>query len=377
MKAGPDRPGLVSKMGSTARRFATLIGKYPRSVADADDFEKRTVLIALPVLVVALLVFGSVGAGLAIERERNAQSASLSATTSTSPAAPEDFELEPATGPEVFHSLDRYSVNLEELRTAIEALDLETDEQKIRAEDFLSSLLVRQWQQISASEEEVCFQYEEGLNCVEADFLEEVRKTGEEYVALRPTGIGICFDWYGDVCMAGDVWESEADFRSGILQFATFVLTGEWIADTGPEGESADTDVQTKAEIRFTPRDLQFLLADRCWLGSPTWSQCSGEELVRVAKEVDAVSRSVNPPSDCYIVLDDGCVPEDQVVPSDWREAEAKCRAETGIGCHGDPHRGEPAEPVWTTPGTPPPVEPAPVAPPPECVPSGAPGTSC
>lgn len=103
-----NRARLASKIRSESRKFATAMRRYPRSVADSDDVEKRAVLIALPVLVVALLVAGSVGAGFAVERERNAQAASLSATSSTSPAAPGDFELEPAAGPEVFHSLDRY-----------------------------------------------------------------------------------------------------------------------------------------------------------------------------------------------------------------------------------------------------------------------------
>jgi hypothetical protein len=264
-----------------------------------------------------------------------------------------------------------------ELRSAIEGLVLETDEQKMRAEEMLSFLVVREWQEISASEEEMCFQYEEDIECVETDFFEGVREMNEDYAAQTPTGIGICFHWYGDVCMAGDGYESEEQFRFEILQFTSFVLTGEWISDTGPGAEIAGTDDQNGDKIRFTPEKLESLLADRCWLGSPTWSQCSGEELVRVAKEIDEVSRTVNPPSDCYVMLNDACVPEDQVVPRNWREAEAKCRAETGIGCHGDPNRGEPVEPVWTTPGTPPPVEPAPVGTPPECVPSGAPGTSC
>lgn len=371
MKMRPARLSLISKIRSASSKFASPRRIFSSSAADSDDFEKRSVLIALPVLVVALLVVGSVGVGFAVERERSAQTASLSATSSAEPAVPGDFELEPAAGPEVFHSLERYSINLVELRSAIEGLVLETDEQKMRAEEMLSFLVVREWQEISASEEEMCFQYEEDIECVETDFFEGVRKMSEDYAAQTPTGIGICFHWYGDVCMAGDGYESEEQFRFEILQFTSFVLTGEWISDTGPGAEIAGTDDQNGDKIRFTPENLDSLLADRCWLGSPTWSECSGEELVRVAKEVDEVSRTINPPSECYVILDDECVPEGQVVPPNWREAEAQCRAETGIGCHGDPNRGEPAEPVWTTPGTPPPVEYAP-APTPECVPSVA-----
>jgi hypothetical protein len=363
---------LIALLQSGAGKFASLVRNYPRSVAEANSLEQRSVLIALPVFVITLLVVGSVGAGFAVERERTAHLAALAEASQVSPSAPGEFALQPAASSEVFHSLDRYSANLEELRTAIEAIVLETDEQKIRAEEMLSFLVVREWQEISASDEEVCFQYGDDLNCVEADFLEEVRIMGGEYVAQKPTGIGICFDWFGDVCIGGDVYDSEAEFRSWILDLESFVLTGEWSPYTGPDGENENSDGQTIEEIRFTPGNLESLLADRCWLGSPTWAQCSGEELVRVAKEIDKVSRAVNPPSDCYVMLNDACVPEDQVVPPNWREAEAQCRAETGIGCHGDPNREEPAEPVWTTPGTPPPVEYAPAPIPQECVPSVA-----
>lgn len=274
--------------------------------------------------------------------------------------------------PVIYHSEARYLKNMERLRRSIESLDTIDSLQVERAAEVLAWTEVREWEVTGEFEGDLCFQNESNLECVNPAVLEQARSTGESFAIQHPRGVGLCLTWFDDVCMAGDWFSSRSAFADFIGSVGGYVLTGtfSWEQELAQmsdehileESPSYEPDVKVTVPLPengklYDVEALALLLSHSCWLGSATSSDCSGEELVQVARQVDRLSRAVNPPSECYVILNDVCTPEEQVVPRNWREAEAKCRAETGVGCHGDPRRPEPAEPVWTEPGTPAPEE--------------------
>ncbi len=344
--------------------------------------EQTLVQVFTPVLAFALVVGGGIGAAFTapqpavlVEVELAAQNIEVAATNELEIFELEDFE------PEEYHSVAQYAANVRQYKKAVTDLRPVTDWQRNRQAKILSSLEISEWVIVGSVDTDLCFQHSKTVECIESETLETLREGGKEFAEANPTGIGLCYDWFEEVCVSGDWFDSKERFTSVINTTREYVVTGKWSVETSELAlEASPAYAPTASAVELQPGTLEWLDAQEDYnrlVAHPCYVDggCSYEQYRALAKEMDQ-KREVLYPRDpaCYVILDEGCVPESEVVPDGWREAEAKCRADTGLNCAGYPPA---VEDVWTSPGTPAPVEEVWTEPPPPCESSGAPGTEC
>lgn len=211
--------------------------------------EQTATLVLVPLLGLALVL----GAGVAMVTD------ALSKPEPQTEAVSQPLSLaldsvEPAIEPEEFHSVARYLANLEEYREAIAALPLIDDIQQQRAEEVLGGLEVREWVFVGDLDDEVCFRFDDRVECVVAEFFETLGTQGQAYAEAHPEGIGLCYDWFDDVCMSGDWFDSRSAFDVAIDTTATYVLTGTLSAsESSRELDESPEYEPTRASIIADP----------------------------------------------------------------------------------------------------------------------------
>jgi hypothetical protein len=231
-------------------------------------FEQTLVQVVTPVLAFALVVGGAIGAAFTApetvvlaEVERGAQNIEVAATSELEVFELKDFE------PEEYHSEAQYAANLEKYREAITSLQPFKHWQRIRQAQMLSSLEVREWVPLGSVGTELCFQHSKTVECVESETLETLREVGKQFAEANPAGFGLCYDWYDDVCMSGDWFDSKERFSALINDTREYVMTGVWPVQTSEQAlESSPGYEPTATAVELEPGTLEWLDAQ----GQPT-----------------------------------------------------------------------------------------------------------
>lgn len=243
-------------LGRKVRGLAHWVGDQPvvalmakPSSLRGRNREQMAALIFVPLFGLALVA----GAGVAIVTD-SIQSAQVEVEAETEPLSLASHPAEAPPEPEVFHSVARYLSNLNEYREAILTLPVIDDIQQERAEQVLSGLEMRDWEFVGDLDDDVCFRFEDRVECVDADVFEALRAQGQVFAGDHPHGIGLCYDWFGDVCMSGDWFDSRTVFDAAIAETTTYVLTGSQpISERGKEIEVSPTYAPNRASIITDP----------------------------------------------------------------------------------------------------------------------------
>ncbi len=284
------------------------------------DRSQTLVQIFVPILAFALVVGGFTGATLTstqpavlAEEELGAQNNEVASATELEDFELEDFEIED------YHSVAQYAANLEQYREGISSLRPFKHWQRNRQAQILSSLEVREWVELGRVGNEVCFQHSETVECIESETLETLREGGKTFAEANPSGFGLCYDWFDEVCMAGDWFESKERFTSVINATREYVMTGEWPVETTEQAlESSPSYEPTATAVELQPGTLEWLDAqgqptsrvfeeaqsgglDGCF-DPKTGEVCSPEELLVYAKQSNDRWEEENPEG--FIVCD-------------------------------------------------------------------------
>lgn len=224
----------------------------------AMDRERAIALITIPILALALVVGASFnlngGPPTASSPPVQEEEDAMSAKTSPSVDMPEASQE-----PEEFHSLARYMENLEVFRNAIRQLELSDELQEQRVAEILGGLEVRQWDFVGEFEGDLCYRFEERIECIGSEVLANLKASGEEYSADHPEGIGLCYDWFDGVCMSGDWFDSQLVFEDAIRGTVSFVLTGTQVWEEDPK--NLETSPTYEAARTATISDPDFFSA--------------------------------------------------------------------------------------------------------------------
>lgn len=221
--------------------------------------EQTVALVFVPLLGLALVLGAGVVMATNVASKPEAQTEAVS-----KPLSLAIDSVEPAIEPEDFHSAARYLQNLEEYREAISNLPFIDDLQQQRAEEVLGGLEVREWEFAGDLDDEVCFRFDDLVECVGAEAFKTLGTQGQAYAEAHRQGIGLCYDWFRDVCMAGDWFDSRSAFDLAIDATATYVLTG-----SQPVAESS-----TKLEVspEYEPSRTS-IVADPDLFSSGEWAE--------------------------------------------------------------------------------------------------------
>lgn len=287
------------------------------------DLGQTLVQIFVPILALVLVVGGGIGVVFTgpqtpVPAEEELAAQNIEVAAASEPSELEVFELEDFELEE-YHSVSQYSANLEQYRKAISSLRPFKHWQRIRQEQMLSSLEVREWVAVGSAGTELCFQHSKTLECIEIETLETLQESGKEFAEANPQGFGLCYDWFGGVCMSGDWFDSKERFTSVINSTREYVMTGEWPVETSELAlEASPTYEPTATALELQPGTLEWLDAqgeptsrvfeealsgdlDGC-ADPRTGEACSADELLAYAKRANDRWEEANPEgfSVCY-----------------------------------------------------------------------------
>ncbi len=251
-------------LSNLARRLARWLGDQPIVMWFTDpprlktrDREEVIALITVPLLAVAVVVAG----GVAINGHSSVVSPPIAEADDDAVSKkipPVDIVVDDEL--EEFHSAARYLSNLEEYRNAITQLRLDDESQEQRVAEVLGWLEVREWEFVGEFEGDVCFRYEDRVECVNSEMFESLATAGQQYAASHPEGIGLCFDWFDDVCMSGDWFDSRMAFDEAITATVSYVITGSQSREENPN--NLDTSPTYEASRLATITDPDFFSAN-------------------------------------------------------------------------------------------------------------------
>ena len=190
------------------------------------DRERTLALVVIPVLGVALVAGGGVASAFFSPTTvvQNAEVASNN--EAVAPAAVEIAAVDQSE-PEEYHSIEQYMLNVEEYREALEGIRPFRHWQRNRLQEVLALAEVREWRLLGEESGEACFQQADRVECIAVEALEQLRVNAQVFERNNPKGIGLCYDWFDDVCMSGDWFESREVFRAFISDVKTYVMTGD------------------------------------------------------------------------------------------------------------------------------------------------------
>lgn len=211
------------------------------------DREQRLALVFTPILVLALVIGGSIGAFLSNSGPDQSDIALDQASEVVANDAT-DLEHQEELEPEIFHSISRYTANVVELRQEIDKLQPYLDGQRSRLVEALTWADVHEWAYLGEMEGDLCFQNKEVVECIDAEVFDTLRTEAQTFAAANPEGIGLCYNWFDEVCMSGDWFPSRAAF----IEFLEG--TKEYIMDGDESSEEMQTVLNQQYALDTSPR---------------------------------------------------------------------------------------------------------------------------
>jgi len=246
-------------LGKTLRAASQWLGDQPivslftaPSRLRSADREQAIALATIPLLAVGLVVGGGVAAATLPDRIQVDLDGQAQTPVDQQSALADSMEL--PIEPETYHSSAQYLANLEEYRQAIRDVKVSDDFQRKRSTEVLRWLEVRDWEFVGELDDEVCFRHDDRVECVEAEGFDALRTAGQSFAAAHPRGIGLCYDWFDDVCMSGEWFDSREVFEIAIANTALYVVTGtQPTLEDSPKLEDSPTYEATRAATITDP----------------------------------------------------------------------------------------------------------------------------
>lgn len=169
-----------------------------------------------------------------------------------------------------FHSEAQYLSNVEVYREAILSLPISDAAARERQTAILSSLETRTWVSVGGLGEETCYRNESLVNCVQESQLSAATEAMKDFEDASAEGIGLCYDWFENVCLAGEWFPSVSEFSTAVNQTRVFVVTGQWDTPSDVNQFELATDYEPTASASVEAGELG---SDEWWkeLAASLW----------------------------------------------------------------------------------------------------------
>lgn len=169
-----------------------------------------------------------------------------------------------------FHSKAQYLANAEVYREAILSLPISDAAVHVRQTAILSSLETRTWVPVGGLGEETCYRNESLVNCVRESQLSAATEAMKDFEDASTEGIGLCYDWFEDVCLAGEWFPSVSEFSTAVNQTRVFVATGQRAIPSDVNQSEVATDYEPSASVSVEAGELE---SDESWkeLAASLW----------------------------------------------------------------------------------------------------------